>query len=104
MKLCFSDEKSVCHRFDRYCKIILKNEIINYKRENSRLIMNEVYFSNLTESEQNELYVLDNYAIEKDSFNLMGWDIEITDIVIADALKKLPEKNVILFCFIIFWK
>ncbi len=99
--LCFNDQKSVCHRFDKYCKVILKNETINYKREKSKLIMNEVCFSNLTESEENELYVLDEYAIENDSFSLMGWDIEITDAFIADALKKLPEKkrNIILLYY-----
>ena len=44
----------ICRQFDSFCKIVLKNEAIDYERERKRLLRHEVSFSELRHLESVE--------------------------------------------------
>lgn len=91
------DKEVIQHKFSGYCYSILKNEAIDCFREIERRKKHEALFSELTQSELNQMYVLDNYDLahcEKNScFKVMDMDIEVSSTRIAKALAALKEKN-----------
>ena len=80
MKKSSSYENSVGCRFDYFCKKVLKGERIDYERQ---------------------LYTIDEYDMENDCFQVLGYDITVKDDLIAEALQALTEKkrNVILLSY-----
>lgn len=81
------------HRFDSYCKKILKNEAIDCYREIQKHRQREIFFSELSEKEWKQLYMEDVYALESCNFQVFGYDIEVKDTLIAEALRHLSEKK-----------
>lgn len=61
----------------------------------------EVTFSELSEKELSQLYVMDEYATDYYLFQVMGYDVEVKNDLIGEALKALPEKkrNIILLSY-----
>ncbi|MCC8049334.1 MAG: sigma-70 family RNA polymerase sigma factor [Clostridiales bacterium] len=95
------DERTICHQFDRLCQMALKGEAIDYHRRMKYLNENEVSFSELSEMELNQMIHFDDYDAENSHFTVLGYDIEVKDMLIAEALQKLTEKkrNVILLSY-----
>ena len=91
----------ICRQFDSFCKIVLKNEAIDYDRERKRLRKHEVTFSELTQGEWEQLKHMDEYAIENEIFRVLSYEIEVKDELLGEALRHLPEKkrDVILMSF-----
>ena len=81
------------HRFDSYCKRILKNEAIDCYREIQKHRQREIFFSELSEKEWKQLYMEDEYDLDIYKFRALGYDIEVKDALIAEALKLLSEKK-----------
>ena len=94
-------EDKIRHQFDRYCQIALKGEVVDYYRHMDYRRKNEISFTELSEKEKNKLFIMDNYAVENQWFQVLGYDIEVKDSLIAEALKELPKKkrDVILLSF-----
>ena len=92
------DELTIRHRFDRLCQMSLKGEAINYYRHMDYRREHEAMFSELSEKELNQLFVMDEYGVENSHFTVHGYDIEVKDTLIAEALQALSERkrNVIL--------
>lgn len=102
MKPPFSpDQESVRHRFDRLCQMSLKGEAIDYYRHMDYRRKNEIMLSELPEKELRELSIMDEYSAENHRFCVLGYDIEVKDALIAEALQELSEKkrNVILLSY-----
>lgn len=61
----------------------------------------EVMLSELSEKELSRFYTMDEYSAENKLFNVLGYDIEVKDMLIAEALQSLSEKkrNVILLLY-----
>lgn len=55
------DELTIRHRFDRLCQMSLKGEAINYYRHMDYRREHEAMFSELSEKELNQLFVMDEY-------------------------------------------
>ena len=55
----------------------------------------------MTEAELNKLSVTDEYSQEHFCFQVLGYDVEIRDMLLAEALQTLTEKkrNVILLSY-----
>ncbi len=53
------DEHGERHRFDAFCKTVLRHEAINYFRELNRQRKHIVQFSSLSQSELGKLYTVD---------------------------------------------
>ena len=91
----------ICRQFDSFCKIVLKNEAIDYERERKRLLRHEVSFSELRQGELVQLQHTDEYAIENEIFRVLSYEVEVKDELLGEALRNLPEKkrDVILMSF-----
>lgn len=88
-------------QFDSFCRILLKNEMIDYERARNYRLKHEVSFSELTQEELGRLNTVDEYVAEAEIFHVFDYDIEVKDDLIVEALKCLPEKkrNIILLSF-----
>ena len=94
-------EKTIMHQFDTFCKKILKNEVIDYENHLAYRRKHEILFSELSEQEIKQLFMTDDYNLDNYQFQVMGYDIEVKDSLIAEALQSLTEKkrNVILLSY-----
>lgn len=81
------------HRFDSYCKRTLKNEAYDCYREIRKHIQKEVFFSELSEKEWEQLYMEDQYNLEAYNFRVREYDIEVKDVLLAEVLKLLSDKK-----------
>ena len=79
--------------FDSYCKRILKNEAIDCFREIRKHRQREIFFSELSEKEWKQLYMEDKYDLETSNFQVQGYNVEVKDASIAEALNLLSEKK-----------
>ena len=83
------DEMTVRHQFDRLCQMALKGEAVNYYKHMDYRRKHEVTFSELSEKELNRMFVMDEYGVENSHFTVHGYDIEVKDALIAEALQAL---------------
>ena len=81
------------YRFDSYCKKILKNEAIDCYREIQKHRQREIFFSELNEKEWKQLYMEDEYDLDTCNFRVQGYDVEVKDALIAEALKFLSDQK-----------
>ena len=81
------------HQFDRKCKLALDGEVVDYERHMTYLRNHEVMFSELSEKEMSSLSVIDEYELEKCYFQAGGYDVEVKDALLAEALKTLTERK-----------
>lgn len=94
-------EQTVRHQFDRFCRLVLHGEKVNYEKEMDYRSRHEVSISHLTEEELSCLSTMDEYEAEAETFRVFNYDIEVKNELLGEALKYLPEKkrNVILLSF-----
>ena len=97
------DEMTIRHQFDRLCQMALKGEAVNYYKHMDYRRKHEVTFSELSEKELSKLFTMDEYGTEYHHFEVHGYDIEVKNTLIAEALKELTERkrNVILLSSLI---
>lgn len=97
----FEEEMRIRHRFDRLCQMSIKGEAINYYKHMDYRRMHEVTLSELSEKELSRFFTMDEYNVENFRFQVLGYDIEVKDALIAEALKSLSERkrNVILLSY-----
>ena len=79
--------------FDSYCKRILKNEATDCFREIQKHRQREIFFSELSEKEWEQLYMEDEYDLDTCNFRVLGYDVEVKDALIAEALNLLSDKK-----------
>lgn len=87
------DEMAVRKQFDRICKLTLKGEKIDYHRHIAYRQEHEVMLSELSEKDMGRLFTVDEYEVEHQWFQVLGYDIEVKDTLIAEALRALSEKK-----------
>ena len=87
------DELTVMHQFDRKCKLALEGERIDYERHIMYRRKHEILFSEMSEKESCSLSVMDEYELEKYCFQTCGYDVEVKDVLLAEALKTLTERK-----------
>lgn len=87
------DELTVMYQFDRKCKLALDGEVVDYERHLACRRKREVMFSELSEKEMSSLSVIDEYELEKCCFQTCGYDVEVKDTLLAEALKALTERK-----------
>ena len=95
------DDEGILRRFDRLCQMALKGEAINYYKYMDYRRKNEIMLSELSENELGKLYTEDVYSVENSMFDVLGYDIEVKDALLAEALKELTQRrrDVILLSF-----
>lgn len=100
-KLSSQDELTVRHQFDRLCQLALDGEAANYYKYLEYREKHEVNFSEMSEAELNRISVMDEYNLDNSCFQVLGYDIEVKDTLLVEALQTLTEKkrNVILLSY-----
>lgn len=95
------NKTTIRHQFDRFCQKILHDEKVDYIREQEYLKQHEITFDEIPEKELYKVHVLDEYDVEYDHFQVLGYDIAVKDTLIAEALKELSDRkrNVILLSY-----
>lgn len=102
----FEEQLRICKQFDSFCKSVIRNAMIDYKRKQSRLMEHEVCFSALSEEQLEQLENLEQLDIaeeyrEAELFQVLEYEIEVEDELLRQALHILCERNrtVILLSF-----
>lgn len=88
-----NDELTIRNQFDRICKLALKGEAVDYYRHIAYRQEHEVLLSELSQKEQNRLFTMDEYKAENKCFQVLGYDIEVKDALLAEAIQSLSEKK-----------
>lgn len=93
-----ADELKIINQFDELCRKSLRGEAIDYYRHMDRLRKHNVTFSELSEAELENLKTVDTYSFENEHFTVMGYDVEIKNDLLSEALKGLTDRrrNVVL--------
>ena len=78
-----------------------EGEAANYYRHMEYLRGHEVNFSEMTEKELESISVMDEYSLDSSHFQVLGYDIEVKDTLLVEALQALTEKkrNVVLLSY-----
>lgn len=91
MELTPSQKKTVRHQFDSFCRKVLREEARDYERHIAWRSDHEVSLSELSEEQERQMYVLDEYPSEQTHFRVQGYDVAIENEVLANALTVLPD-------------
>lgn len=96
-----SYEKRVQNQFGGFCVKVLKNEARRIHNEYTKIRENEKSFSDLTNAELAQLTVTDSYFADECIFSVLGNEIIVSNSVLANAIRKLPEnkRDVILLSY-----
>lgn len=93
VELTSSQKQTVEHQFDSFCKRVLKNEARDYYDGKKRHLAKEALFSELTQKEIDELTMTDKYPSLISKFIVQGFEVEIEDELLAEALSVLSEQS-----------
>ncbi len=86
-------QKTIQCQFECKLKKVTKGIVRNYQKELKRRKNKEIPFCELPELAIEKLSVLDDYDSDYTLFNVCGNDIRILDDELAEALKKLSDRN-----------
>ena len=67
------NKTTIRHQFDRFCQKILHDEKVDYIREQEYLKQHEITFDEIPEKELDKVHVLDEYDVEYDHFQVLGY-------------------------------
>jgi len=81
------------HKFDAYCKKVLKNAARDIYRRLARQAEREISLSDLSENGASVAAVMDEYFAEERHFEALGFNITIKSELLAEALRLLPERQ-----------
>lgn len=88
-------------QFDRYCKLILYHEALDYLREMQRRREHETPFSALPQADLDKLFTVDHYPSDSYVFSSHGYDLHIDNELVAEAfaeLSSMEQSILILHC------
>lgn len=90
-------------QFDRYCKLVLYHEAIDYLRELQRLRDNEVSLEVLSPAQWDKLSMTDYYPSDSYIFSSHGYELHISDELVAGAFGELPqqEQSILILHFVL---
>ena len=89
------------HRYDAFCKAVLRNEAKDYLREMGQQRDREKSLDALTQQELDKLSTVDYYPSDSYVFSSHGYDLLIDNELVAEAFASLPQQEqsiVILHC------
>ena len=92
MGLSHSQKETVRMQFDCLCKKVLREYSRDIERQRKRRNEREIIFSGMSESEIANLYVKDEYPSDYTLFCVLGYQIEIQNESLADAIASLSEE------------
>ena len=101
LELTPSQKKTVRHQFDSFCRKVLREEARDYERHIAWRSNHEVSLSELSEEQERQMYVLDEYPSEQTHFHVRGYDVAIENEDLANALTVLPDdkRDIVLLAY-----
>ena len=81
------------HRYDAFCKAVLRNEAKSYWSEMAHRHEREKSLDALTQEEMDKLSVVDDYPSDSYVFSSYGYDLLIDNELVAEAFASLPEQE-----------
>lgn len=101
LELTPSQKKTVRHQFDSFCRKVLREEACDYERHIAWRSNHEVSLSELSEEQERQMYVLDEYPSEQTHFHVQGYDVAIENEDLANALTVLPDdkRDIVLLAY-----
>ena len=81
------------HRYDAFCKAVLRNEAKDYLREMGRQRDREKSLDALTQQELDKLSTVDYYPSDSYVFSSHGYDLLIDNELVAEAFASLPQQE-----------
>lgn len=90
-------------QFDRYCKLVLYHEAIDYLRELQRQSDHEKPLDALSPEEWDKLSTVDRYPSDSFVFSSHGCCLYIDNELVAAAFADLPqqEQSILILCFVL---
>ena len=79
-------------QFDRYCKLVLEHEAIDYLRKMDSLRVRHISLSILPQKEMDKLSTVDSYPSDSHVFTSHGCDLHINNELVADAFASLSAQ------------
>ena len=91
MELTPSQKKTVRHQFDSFCRKVRREEARDYER----------HIAELSEEQERQMYVLDEYPSVQTHFHVQGYDVAIENENLANALTVLPDdkRDIVLLAY-----
>ena len=81
------------HRYDAFCKAVLRNEAKDYLREMGQQRDREKSLDALTQQELDKLSTVDYYPSDSYVFSSHGYDLPIDNELVAEAFASLPQQE-----------
>lgn len=81
------------HRYDAFCKAVLRNEAKDYLREMGQHRDREKSLDALTQQELDKLSTVDYYPSDSYVFSSHGYDLLIDNELVAEAFASLPQQE-----------
>lgn len=78
-------------QFDRYCKLVLYHEAIDYLREMKCRRDREVSLDAVSPADWDKLSTVDRYSCDSFIFSSHGYDLHIDNELVAEAFATLPQ-------------
>ena len=78
-------------QFDRYCKLVLYHEAIDYLREMKCRRDREVSLDAVSPADWDKLSTVDRYSCDSFIFSSNGYDLHIDNELVAEAFSALPQ-------------
>ena len=78
-------------QFDRYCKLVLYHEAIDYLREMKCRRDREVSLDAVSPADWDKLSTVDRYSCDSFTFSSHGYDLHINNELVAEAFAALPS-------------
>lgn len=79
--------------FDRYCKVVLNHEAIDYLREMATSRERQASLSTLAQKDMDKLSTMDSYPSDSVVFSSHGCDLRIDNESVAEAFADLGEQE-----------
>ena len=86
-------QKTVQCRFESCLKKVVRSVVKDYYKELNRRKNKEISFSELPDVLVDKMAVWDDYETDYTIFSVCGIDIRVLDDELAEALKKLSDRN-----------
>ena len=93
MELTSSQQETIRYQFESYCKSVLRNAKNSLVGKIQHIAEYETTFTELSQREMEQLFLLDEYPVEYFHFNVGGEDVTIKDENLYRALSKLPPQK-----------
>lgn len=96
-----SHQEHIQHKFDSFCKKVVRNEARTDQTKKQRRRDRERLFSELTVKEYASLAATDDYPSGQSRFNVAGYVVTVQHGKLAEAIATLPQdkRDVVLLAY-----